>query len=337
MSIQSGIETPTLGRLEPAPLREAWQNETRQFTPWLAKPQNITLLGDAIGIQMDDVSEEKSVGPFRADILCKDASGNYVLIENQLETTDHRHLGQLLTYAAGLKAVTIVWIAKQFTEEHRAALDWLNNNTTKDVNFFGIEIELWKIGNSPLAPKFNIVAKPNDWSKVVREQALGGSAKELHFEFWTQFGKYLEDRRSPIHMGRPSTTAMGNVTLGQSPFRLIPWNVLSNSSGVWLRFTGRDANAIYEKIAQGYRDQVAEKLSPLGELVWRPSDAQGSVLSLRRPSTLSKRESWRDLNEWMAQVLETTYELFSKIVTSLIAEGFVPDGTSEDDGELVKD
>ena len=279
MSTEGTPKTTALGRLEQeGDLRRAWLDEARQFTPWLAKPDNITLLGRAIGIQLDDVSEEKHVGPFRADILCKDTSGNDVLIENQLETTDHRHLGQLLTYAAGLKAVTIVWIAKRFTEEHRAALDWLNNNTAKDVNFFGIEIELWKIGDSPLAPKFNIVSKPNDWSKVVREQALGGSAKDLHFKFWSQFGDYLEGHRSPIHMGKPSTTALGNVTFGRSPFRLIPWNLLRDLSGVWVRFTEPDANAICEKIEQDYQRQVKEKLSPLGKLVWRPSDAQGYLL-----------------------------------------------------------
>ena len=277
------------------------------------------------------MSEEKYVGPFRADILCKDTSGNYVLIENQLETTDHRHLGQLLTYAAGLKAVTIVWIAKQFTEEHRAALDWLNNNTAKDVNFFGIEIELWKIGDSPLAPKFNIVSKPNDWSKVVREQALGGSAKELHFKFWTQFGEYLEDRRSPIHMGKPSTTALGNVTLGRSSFRITPWNLVrGEKSGIWVRFTEPDANAICEKIAQDYRHEVEEKLSPLGELVWRPSDARGSLLSLQCDSTLSKPETWQELNNWMADALEKTYALFSKIVTK---EGLVSDSSLDADDE----
>jgi hypothetical protein len=128
MSDQSATETPALGRLEPVPLREAWQNEALDFTPWLAKPENIVFLGEAIGIpHLEVVSQETYVGPFRADIVCKDTSDQCVLIENQLEITDHGHLGQLLTYAAGLDAVTMVWVAKSFTEEHRATLDWLNN------------------------------------------------------------------------------------------------------------------------------------------------------------------------------------------------------------------
>src|ERR1044071_9814117 len=137
----------SLGRLEKVYLRVVWINESDDFTPWLAAEANIEILGDAIGMELEVEAQEQSVGPFRADILCKDtANGNWVLIENQLERTDHTHLAQLLTYAAGLKAVTIVWIANLFTEEHRAALDWLNEITDSRFNFFGLEIELWKIG-----------------------------------------------------------------------------------------------------------------------------------------------------------------------------------------------
>src|SRR5258706_15303648 len=115
----------SLGKLEEVELRDVWQTESGSFTPWLATQDNLALLGETIGIELECEAQEKDVGPFRADILCKDtASGAWVLVENQLEKTDHTHLGQLLTYASGLQAVTIVWIAKRFTEEHRAALDW---------------------------------------------------------------------------------------------------------------------------------------------------------------------------------------------------------------------
>jgi hypothetical protein len=150
-----------LGRLEQIDLRSAWNNESTDFTPWLAEQENLELLGKAIGLELELEAREKYVGPFRADILCKDiGSGSWVLVENQLEQTDHSHLGQLLTYAAGLQAVTIVWIAARFTDEHRAALDWLNAVTSETINIFGLEIELWRIGNSAMAPKFNVVSKP---------------------------------------------------------------------------------------------------------------------------------------------------------------------------------
>jgi hypothetical protein len=186
------MSVPSLGRLEKVEVRTVWVNEAGDFTPWLAKPENLKLLGDTIGLELELESVEKDVGPFRADILCKNtASSAWVLIENQLERTDHTHLGQLLTYAAGLEAVSIVWVAPRFTEEHRAALDWLNKVTSESVNFFGLEIELWRIGESPIAPKFNIVSQPNDWSKTVSDGArvIGAVAvsetSQLQMKYWT--------------------------------------------------------------------------------------------------------------------------------------------------------
>ena len=115
---------------------------------------------------------EQQVGAFRADILCRDGvDDSQVLIENQLYKTDHKHLGQLLTYAPGLEATTVIWIASEFVEKHRAALDWLNEITDSKYRFFGLEIELWKIDNSLVAPKFNIVSKPNDWTQSIKQKA----------------------------------------------------------------------------------------------------------------------------------------------------------------------
>src|SRR5688572_3350887 len=158
--------------MQPVPLREAWESESGDFTPWLAQEENIEQLSEALGLELEVEAQEKDVGPFRADILCKNTvDGTWVLIENQLERTNHGHLGQLLTYAAGLEAVTIVWISQRFTEEHRATLDWLNQITDERFNFFGVEVELFRIGTSPLAPNFKVVSKPNDWSKTVTDAA----------------------------------------------------------------------------------------------------------------------------------------------------------------------
>ena len=130
---------PQLGLLQRIDdLKEVWEHEATSFTPWLAQEENIGLVGEAVGLdELVVEAQEKSVGPFRADILCKDPSTDrYVLIENQLEKTDHGHLGQILTYAAGLGACTIIWIARSFTPEHRAALDWLNEITDERFHFF---------------------------------------------------------------------------------------------------------------------------------------------------------------------------------------------------------
>ena len=242
--------TPPLGRLTKVDLRQAWISEPGDFTPWLAQPENIVLLGEAIGIELEVESQEKSVGPFRADILCRDTTDrHYVLIENQLERTDHTHLGQLLTYAAGLDAVTIVWVAGRFTDEHRAALDWLNRATTTGFNFFGLEVELWQIGNSPYAPKFNVVSQPNDWSRTVRDQAAAAgqmsSNEQLHFDFWTQFREFLgrQWQRSP---GDPTVQGSywTNASVGRTNFYLSAWNGMRDGrSGVQFEMTGPDAKA----------------------------------------------------------------------------------------------
>ena len=153
-----------LGRLVSVPVRDVWTHEANNFTPWLAKPENIELLGETLDLgELEIEGTEHDVGRFSADIVARDESGAFVLIENQLEATDHRHLGQILTYLAGLEGdATIVWIATKFLEEHRAAVDWLNTNTNDRFDFFGIEMEVLQIGDSEPAPRFNVIAKPND-------------------------------------------------------------------------------------------------------------------------------------------------------------------------------
>ena len=161
---------PKLGKVQRVNVRDAWPNEANHFTPWLASEDGMELLQETLGMELEVEATEKFVGPFKADILAKrtdTTEDHWVLIENQLERTDHRHLGQLLTYAAGLKAVTVVWIAENFAEEHKAALNWLNDVTRDELEFFGLEIEVWQIGNSEPAPMFNILAEPNEWSREV--------------------------------------------------------------------------------------------------------------------------------------------------------------------------
>ena len=192
------MKTKPLGRLEKVDLREYWKREDTHFTPWLAQEENISLLGDTIGMELEVQAQEANVGPFRADILWRNTADNsMVLIENQLERTDHTHLGQLITYAAGLDAVTLVWVVQRFTEEHRAALDWLNRITDDDFHFFGLEIQLWQIGDSVPAPRFNLVAKPNDWSKLVKDAAARGGlteSQQARVEYWLSFNAFLEDQ-----------------------------------------------------------------------------------------------------------------------------------------------
>lgn len=219
-----------LGRLEPVDLRACWRNEAADFTPWLAQEENIRLLAEALGIPELHVEEtEAGVGPFRADILCSEPdSDGYVLIENQLERTDHRHLGQILTYAAGLDAVKVVWVSPEFTEEHRAALDWLNRISSEEFHFFGVQVELWRIGDSPMAPRFHLVVKPNEWRKRVKAGVgkTGGGNDEKTREnakWWEALQAHLQAHGNPFRLtwGGPRTGSWSTVAGSPARARLV--------------------------------------------------------------------------------------------------------------------
>jgi len=164
------MNVPRLGRLVRVELREVWKHEAQDFTQWLVDPENLELLGEAIGIELVDPHAEVGVGPYRVDILARDSiTDGAVVIENQMETTDHKHLGQLMTYAAGHDAQTAIWIAKKATDEHKSAIEWLNEHTLQDISFFLVEAQAWRIGESDPAPVFEVIARPNDWARAQKQ------------------------------------------------------------------------------------------------------------------------------------------------------------------------
>lgn len=159
-----------LGKLKRVELRKLWKHEARDFSAWLALPENLELLSQEIGISLVNPTTETSVGNFSADILAEEGdSERKVLIENQLEASNHDHLGKLFTYGAGLDAEVIVWIVKTAREEHEQAINWINEHSDENINIFLIQIEAWQIDESAAAPKFNIIAKPNDWAKQIKQ------------------------------------------------------------------------------------------------------------------------------------------------------------------------
>ncbi len=204
-------------KLVPVELRSKWTNEANDFTPWLAKDENLELLGETLGFELELGGQEVNVGSFRADILCKNTADNtWVVIENQLEKTVHWHLGQILTYFAGLDAHTIIWIASEFQDEHRAAIDKLNEITQEEYQFFGIEIKLWKIDDSQAAPQFEIVSNPNNWNKNIRSTINKNfsDTQHQHLEFWTQFTDYMEQRGNDIILPEPKIYHNFDIRIG---------------------------------------------------------------------------------------------------------------------------
>jgi len=324
------MKVTELGRLESVDLRVAFDKESGDFTPWLAQESNIALLGETLGIDLELEAQEKNVGAFRADILCKDtASGAWVLIENQLERTDHAHLGQLLTYAAGLEAVTIVWIAKSFTEEHRATLDWLNEITDDRFNFFGLEVELWRIGSSVPAPKFNIVSKPNDWTRQVSRgvNTLAGEltpAKQLQLEYWTAFREYLRASETFLKPTKPLAQAWMNIALGRNGFTLAAIASMYDSEA-----ESYDSNEIRAEMVittpnakQCFAALEAQKAAleaKVGEaLSWHnPPEIKSAKVYLRRRAQLEDRDTWPEQHAWLRQKLEALHRTFGPVVKRL--------------------
>lgn len=192
------MSSSELGQLESADLRKAWSHEARNFTPWLAK--NLNRLSDVIGLDLDLEGCEVQVGPYRADIVANDpADGTRVLIENQLENANLQHLGQILAYLAGLEAKIVVWIAKEFDEQHRSAIRWLNDHTEDPFAFFAVRVRVVRIGESPLAPVFDVLERPNEWDRRVQESARSGELSELgqfRCDFWNHVAsKYPNEVR----------------------------------------------------------------------------------------------------------------------------------------------
>lgn len=320
-----------LGRLEKVDLREVWTSEATNFTPWLAREENLRLLGETIGIELELESQEKQVGPFRADILCKDtATDNWVLIENQLERTDHLHLGQLITYAAGLNAVTVVWIAQRFTEEHRAALDWLNERTDEKINVFGLEVELWRIGGSDIAPKFNMISQPNDWTRTVQQAASSGEIsehKQLQQRFWTAFAEFMEEQQSSLRCTKPSPRHWMSLSLGRSGFSLSAvvssWNSVTNAKGPEIRAELVLSRENSKSDFAALEARKAELETQLGfPLTWHnPTDKTMCRIFTRQNADFTNEAQWRGQFTWLKEKLENLHRVFAPMVRSLNSGG----------------
>ena len=202
-------------------LRKIWPDEARDFTPWLAKEENLEILSNEIGLDIELIETEAKTGSFSTDILAKDAyKDDVIIIENQLEQTDHDHLGKIITYASGHNANTIIWIVKDVREEHRQAVDWLNEHTDKDLNIFLIKIELWKIDDSNIAPKFNIISSPNNWTKIVKSsQSLSNNITDLklsQLDYWTKFSEYLDNNDTLFNSRKPQPQHWYDLPIGSS-------------------------------------------------------------------------------------------------------------------------
>ncbi len=328
----------SLGRLQRVDVRETWESESGDFTPWLADEANISLLGETIGIELEVEAQEKAVGPFRADILCKDtASQTWVLIENQLEKTDHPHLGQLMTYAAGLDAATIVWVATRIRDEHRAALDWLNEITSDEFSFFGLEVELWQIGKSAAAPKFNVVSKPNDWTKSVSSAARSAAdgtlseTRRTQLEYWSALRELIESRGGLVNPTKAHPKAFMNFSLGKSGIWLSAYIRVRDGGISVLLITGRPhASAYFRLLEQDRETYDAEFGQPL-EWPERLNQKQKHVRIRLVDADPNDRDDWPRQQEWIYDKLQRMHSTFSHAAKTLDPSDYIPEEDETDE------
>lgn len=321
------MPTPELGRLQAIDLRREWPNEASDFTPWLAA--HIDQLGDAIGCDLEVENTEVSVGPFSADILARDTgSGGYVVIENQLGSTNHDHLGKALTYAATLNAELIVWIAARFTDEHRKALDWLNANTVDNLGFLGVQLELWAIDGSKPAVRFNVVSRPDEQVRraVAQANADVTPTRRLQLEFWTAFREALASSQIVPSTRTPRPQYWYDIALGRTGIHLSATaNVNDGVIGVRLYMLGRlGADDAYQQLAAHRAEIDAEIGVPL---LWNPNpENKDRIIALQRPAELEDRAAWPEYLEWMVDSVRRMKLVFQHRVKALELAGRQDDG-----------
>lgn len=214
------MEKTQLGVLKEIELRKVWEHEQYDFSDWLAQETNLAVLSDTLNLELLDPEKEKFVGDYRCDIVCKDRlTGKNVLIENQLEQSNHDHLGKIITYASWLDTSIVIWIVKEARSEHASAIEWLNNHSSDDIGFFLIEIHAYSIDDSKPAPYFKIIEQPNDFVKTVKELSskteLTDTKKNI-FEFWSEFNSVLKKHNSPFNKRKATTDHWYQVALGIS-------------------------------------------------------------------------------------------------------------------------
>ena len=229
-----------LAKLQKIDLRDVWGIEP-DFTNWLAQKENLDLLSEEIGIEIKPIKTEANVGIFKVDILAEEGStGRKIIIENQLEDTNHDHLGKIISYASGYDAEIIIWVVRDVREEHQRAIEWLNEHTDEKTGYFLIKIELWQIEGSNPAPKFEILVSPNEWAKAIKAGPARGELNDTNLQqldFWTKFRNFVRVKDAHIRLQTPRPQNYYDVSMGNADAHIA---LIANSRenllecGIWI-------------------------------------------------------------------------------------------------------
>ncbi|MBB2166314.1 DUF4268 domain-containing protein [Gluconacetobacter sp. 1b LMG 1731] len=317
-----------LGHIETVEVRTIWQNEASHFTPWLAKAENLIALGKVLHLgELRLEATEVSVGDFSADIVAVDENDTPVLIENQLELTDHRHLGQVITYLSGINndEANIIWISTRFREEHRAAIEWLNRNTIDGFDFFGIEIEVLRIGESDPAPRFNVVAMPNDWAKQARQTArrisseATGSTGLLYQEFWISLQAAYEKLGNIRRFPKTWPRQWLPFSIGRGGFKIVVTIARATNEirvELYMHQKNMPPNQAYNAL-YAQRDSVERDFGTT--LDWQPlPDRCAARIAVSLPnSSITDKDNWPRQQEWILTEITKFRKVFTERVKQI--------------------
>lgn len=309
-----------LGALKKVNVRNIWSHEALEFTPWLANDENIAELGKALGLELEVEGTEVAVGPYSADILAKDAGSNdYIVIENQLGKTDHDHLGKAITYASVLDASAIIWIATDFTEEHKKALDWLNDHISNKISIYGVLLELWSIDDSKPAVRFNVVSQPTE---IMKQTAISTATdsltptKKLQLEFWSKFREKLKEHPDipSVQTARPQYWY--DVSLGRSGIHLSNIaSILSNQIGVRVYIHNKIAESALSQLEM-YKGEIEAEIGE--KLQWNPNpNNRDKIISLKRNADLEDRQRWNEYIDWLVEMTVKFRRAFGKRIKTM--------------------
>lgn len=290
---------PTIGKLQRVELRDVWPHEEYDFSAWLAEEENLKFLSDSIGIDISLIEKESKIGGYSADIFAEEEdTGKKIIIENQLEDTNHDHLGKIITYASGKDASYVIWIVKHARDEHRRAIEWLNEHTDSEIRFFLLEIELWKIGDSVAAPKFNIVEQPNDWAKEEKKStsSVSEGAKKC-LDFWEAFNSYAEQDKkfiSEFSLRKPQPQHWYDLGIGNRHMHIsmnIQFKKGTLNTGLYIPEDKDLYNALIEN-----REDIEHTID--GELVWHQA-SKASRLYIVKEIDFNDSSNWNKCFSWL--------------------------------------
>ncbi|MBQ7499087.1 MAG: DUF4268 domain-containing protein [Selenomonas sp.] len=294
----------SLGTLCEVPdLRSVWPNEALDFTPWLVRDDNISLLSAAVDMDIVVEESESPVGDFKADIVASEAgTKRKIIIENQLEDTNHDHLGKLITYASGKSADVVIWLVKRAREEHKAAIEWLNSHTDEGVGFFLCEIKLYRIDDSSPAVKFDVVERPNDWQKVLRAAGNESPRHRLRLEYWSAFNDYAfakPEFAREFTQRKASVEHYMELSIGKTGYH-ISLTFIQRRNEIGAEFYIADDQPFFSSLMEK-REEIE---SALGfDMEWQELPSRkASRIRIRKSANLFNRDEWESQFEWLSSM-----------------------------------